>query len=84
MNDWTDVRDALPEAEPDYIPSGALTMSCEVLAYVPYERYRIGGAIVAKYMRNPDGWWSTALGQTDKLERVTQWMPLPEPPKEFL
>jgi len=30
--------------------------------------------------REPSGWWNGQRGQMESMDRVTHWMPLPQPP----
>ncbi len=77
MSDWISVKDRLPERvgleddETEYV------LVCE-----SFEYYGGGGKYVSICGYEKYGWSEWDNFGNVRAERITHWMPLPEPPKE--
>ncbi len=69
--DWIDVNDKLPETGIDSVYSSVWVLVSYVFDGKHYNT-------LGKYIKTPAPYWIDV--HRDKLEKITHWMPLPEPP----
>ena len=70
MGEWISVKDRLPDH------------SCTVLAYHDYGGMQVLDYSMKHKLFNCHDWNKKAELDSIKIESVTHWQPLPEPPKE--
>ena len=71
---WIDVNEKLPEVGIDSVYGSAWVL----VSYVFDDKQYVGEG---KYIKTPKPYWIDV--HRDKLEKITHWMQLPEPPSVF-
>jgi len=67
----------------DRLPSGTVSSSVDVLAYVPDEKDHVENRVEVLNYWGENGWWGLNF-HSRRVNGVTHWQPLPEPPKDNL
>jgi len=71
---WIDVNKSLPETGIDSVYGSVWVLVSYVFEGKPYNT-------LGKYIKTPKPYWINV--HRDKLENITHWIPLPEPPSIF-